>query len=202
MYTEVFFDIETKKFFDEIETSNPADLGVSIVSVYKRTLNQDLQEVNGQMFSFWEEDFNKMWPLFSNVDRVIGFNTLKFDILALVPFCPFDLSKLNHFDILDKVKNILGFRLSLDVLATETLGASKIDSGLNAVLYWNEHTPESLAKLKKYCEADVVITRDLYDYGLKNGHLKYRDKWNTRGPIPIDFSYSGNDQSNNQIGLF
>jgi hypothetical protein len=36
---EVFFDVETKKLFSEINTRAPGDLGVSVVSVYKRELD-------------------------------------------------------------------------------------------------------------------------------------------------------------------
>ena len=42
---EIFFDIETKKLFDQIENrDNLPDLGVSIVSLYRRKLEQNLSE--------------------------------------------------------------------------------------------------------------------------------------------------------------
>ncbi len=200
--TEVFFDIETKKLFQDITTDNPADLGISIVSVYIRQLDSNLNEISGQMSSFWEEDFPQMWPLFSNADRIIGFNSLGFDVPALVPHSPFDFKKLNHFDILEKIKKALGFRLSLDSVASQSLGHSKSDVGTNAVVYWNQHTPESLEKLKKYCEMDVLVTRDVYDYALKNKHLKYKDRWNTLRQVELDFSYPVVESTANQMGLF
>jgi DEAD/DEAH box helicase domain-containing protein len=200
MISEIIFDIETKKLFDQITTKDPFDLGVSIVSLYKRQLDENLNEINGQILSFWEADFPKMWPLFSNVDRIIGFNSLSFDVPALSPLCSYSFKKLNHFDILEKIKTSLGFRLSLDAVAKETLGIGKTDVGTNAVLYWNQATPESLSKLQHYCEADVLITKDIYDYGLKNGHLKYKDKWNTPRIVEINFSYPKLDSS--QVGLF
>lgn len=202
MLTEIIFDIETKKIFDDIVGYNPADLGISIVSLYQRHLDDNLNETDGQVMSFWEEDFPKMWPLFTNVDRIIGFNSLHFDVPALIPHAPFDFKKLNHFDIMDHIKNMLGFRLSLNAVAAETIGHTKIDNGLNAVFYWQEHSPESLGKLKKYCEADVIVTKDVYDFGLKNGQLKYKDKWNTIRAIPVDFSYPKVDSPQSQMGLF
>lgn len=201
MVTEIIFDVETKKIFDEIEGNDPGDLGVSIVSLYHRQLDDDLSEIKGQMYSFFEEDFPQMWPLLSNVDRVIGFNTLKFDLPALKPYAPFDLRKLKHLDILDLIKQAIGYRISLDDLAQVNLDRQKIDHGLNAVLYWNQHTPDSLKKLQKYCQADVLVTRDLYDFVLKNKFLKYVDKWNTTRTIPLDFSYPSSS-STAQIGLF
>jgi DEAD/DEAH box helicase domain-containing protein len=201
MVTEVIFDIETKKIFDDIAGSNPADLGISIISLYKRQLDDKLNEVSGEMQSFYEEDFPKMWTFFSNADRIIGFNSLHFDVPAMAPLAPYDFKKLKHFDIMEHIKNAIGFRLSLNAIANETLGHSKIDTGLNAVYYWQEHSEESLAKLKKYCEMDVMVTKEVYDYGLKNKQLKYKDKWNTPRVIDVDFSYP-KVEIDPQMGLF
>lgn len=203
MFTEIIFDVETKKLFNEISGNDPGDLGVSIVSVYFRTISPEFTEIEGKIKSYWEKDFSKLWPLFSKADRIIGFNSTKFDILALQPYAPFKLSKLNHFDILTHVKEKLGKRISLDSIAKETLGQEKTDIGIQAVYYWKEKSKESLEKLKKYCEADVVITKDIYDYGLKNRNLKYLDKWNTPREIEVDFSYSPEEkQIKKQDSLF
>jgi len=100
MYREIIFDIETKKLFEDIDMSRISDLGVSIVSVYRRQLDQNFNEISGEIMSFWENEFSQMWPLFSEADRIIGFNSLGFDVPVLHPHCQFNLKKLNHFDIL------------------------------------------------------------------------------------------------------
>lgn len=200
IYRELIFDLETQKIFDDIESGNPADLGLSVVSLYQRQVENG-KELSGQMHSFWVHDLAGLWPLFANVDRIIGFNSLKFDVPVLAPLCPFDLKRLNHLDMMDIIKNALGHRLGLDTLATATLGVGKTDYGLNAVVYWQQNTPESLAKLQHYCEHDVLVTRDLYDYGHKFGHLKYQDKWNTPRTVEVDFSYPSTE-STPQMGLF
>ena len=102
---------------------------------------------------------------------------------------------------MEHVKGALGFRLSLNAIASETLGHGKIDNGLNAVYYWQEHSKESLSKLKKYCEMDVMVTKEVYDYGKKFGQLKYKDKWNTPRMIEVDFSYP-KIEVKPQMGLF
>jgi len=201
MVTEVIFDIETKKIFDDIEGYNPADLGISIVSVYRRMVNEKGKEIEGEMKSFWEEEFPTMWPQFVDADRIVGFNTLHFDVPALAPLAPYDFKKLEHFDLMEHVKGALGFRLSLNAIASETLGHGKTDNGLNAVYYWQEHSKESLLKLKKYCEMDVMVTKEVYDFGLKNRELKYKDKWNTPRMIEVDFSYP-KVEVKPQMGLF
>jgi DEAD/DEAH box helicase domain-containing protein len=199
---EVIFDTETKKFFDEVEGFDPAKLGVSVTSVYSRFLDENLNEVEGKMQSFWEKDFDQMFKLFEKADRIIGFNSINFDVPALSPYLPDYWSKLPHFDILTEIKRIEGKRMPLDSLARATLGVKKSDTGENAIKYWRQATAESLLKLRKYCEADVKITRDIYDYALKNNNLKYIDFWNEIHEIKVDFSYLQEHLSKKQESLF
>ena len=202
MIYEVFFDVETKKFFDEASSFNPEDLGVSLVSVYKRELNNDFEEVKGVMQSFFENEIESMWNLFQDANRIIGFNSIKFDVPALKPYSPTHFPKLNHFDILDEIRKTTGRRISLNALSRDTLGRGKIDTGENAIIYYKNGDPESLALLKKYCEEDVMLTRDLYDFVLKNKYLKFKDHWNNPRQIEINFAYPIDDPVNKQIGLF
>jgi DEAD/DEAH box helicase domain-containing protein len=201
MVNEVFFDVETKKLFGDVAENNPALLGVSIVSVYSRTLDDNLSEIEGKIQSFWENEFDKMWTIFQEAHRIIGFNSIGFDVPALSPYVNFPFHKLPHFDIMAKVKEVFGRRISLDAIAKETLDREKTDSGLNAVYYWQKGDKKSLEKLKKYCEADVLITRDIYDFALKNNHLLFKDRWNTLRKVELDFSYPV-DVPEKQEGLF
>ncbi len=201
MITEVFFDVETKSFFDESGASKPEELGVSIVSLYRRTLDENFKEIEGKMHSFWEAEFEKMWPLFLDAKRIIGFNSIRFDVPALKPYSPSFFPKLPHFDILQEVRNSFGKRASLDSIAKETLGIAKIDNGANAVLYFKKGDPKSLSLLKKYCEADVDITKKIYDFGLQNGYLKLKDHWNNIQEVKVNFSYEKEPETAQQ-GLF
>ncbi len=216
MYNEVIFDVETKKLFGDIKGFDPGDLGVSVVSVYSRKVEESfsgeqsrtiegrkiLSEVEGKMQSFWEKDFEAMWPIFQKANRIIGFNSLAFDVAALEPYTNFPLKKLPHLDIMQKVKETFGRRISLDAIAKETLDRQKIETGLEAVYLWQKGDKKSLERLRKYCEDDVMITRDIYDYVTKNGHLLFKDKWNTLRKIELDFSYPKNEVPEKQIGLF
>lgn len=203
MITEVIFDVETQRLFSEIEGFDPANLGISIVSVYVRSVNELQQEIHGAMYSFWEHELPDMWKHFSGASRIIGFNTIKFDVPALKNYSPTGFEKLPHFDIMKTVRDNLGFSLSLNHLAGETLGKHKVDVGTNAVEYWKKHDTKSLAKLKFYCEADVALTKELYDFGVREKKLKYIDKWNNPKEIPVDFSYpAAVIDASRQIGLF
>jgi DEAD/DEAH box helicase domain-containing protein len=186
--TEVIFDLETQTWFDEADTADPADLGVSVVCLYTRQLDADLKEVKGEMLSFWENQLPDMWKYFRQANRIIGFNSINFDVPVLKPYAPSDFSGLPHFDILNHVKEAFGRRISLNRIAKETLGQTKTDSGANAVRYWQKGDKASLAKLEKYCRADVAITRDIYDHGLHHHHLRFTDHWNNPRLIAVDFS--------------
>jgi DEAD/DEAH box helicase domain-containing protein len=154
------------------------------------------------MLSFWEDELGEMWKYFREADRIIGFNSLNFDVPALKPYAPPDFAKLPHFDLMNHVKEAFGRRVSLNSIARDTLGNLKNDSAANAIIYWAKHDKASLAKLKKYCEMDVILTRDIYDYGLKNKSLKFTDHWNTPRQIPVDFSYPADVPSSAQPSLF
>jgi len=92
------------------------------------------------------------------------------------------------FDILEDIYNRLGYRLSLDHLAQETLHKGKSANGLKALEWFKAGEME---KLTHYCEQDVVLTRDLFLYGLENGHLVYRNKnQDTRLRLLVDWDVS------------
>lgn len=189
MFTEVIFDLETQKFFDEIEGSDPANLGVSILSMYVRTLDENFREIKGEMFSFFEEDLSKAWEYFKIADRIVGFNSKHFDVPALKNYLPAELTKIPHLDILEVVRAVNGKRVSLGAIANGTLGDHKADDPRNAITYWAKHDEESLKKLKFYCEEDVRLTTEVLDYGLKNKTLTFKDYWNDVKTIDVDFSY-------------
>jgi len=200
---EIIFDLETQKLFSEIGSFNPSKLGVSIMSMYVREVSENQEELNGKLLSFWENELEKSWEIFKKARRIIGFNSIKFDSEVLKPYAPVTFSRLPHFDILAYLREKLGHGVSLDALATATLGREKTEVGTKAVAYWQSGKPEDLKKLQAYCEADVLLTRDVYDYAIKNKMLKYRDKWNTLRSVTVDFSYPQEVlDASRQIGLF
>jgi DEAD/DEAH box helicase domain-containing protein len=86
---------------------------------------------------------------------------------------------------LKEVKKSLGFRLKLDSIAQGTLGHGKSGHGLEAITWWKNG---EIAKLIKYCIDDVKVTKDIYEYALKNGNLKYKD-----GPLTKEIKLDTGD---------
>jgi len=190
----VVFDVETKKAFDEVGGFYPEKLGVSVSGVWYGEEN-----TKGTLRAFREEEFGEMFKIFESADRIVGFNSIDFDMLALKPYYVGDLQKLPNFDILQEVEKKVGHRVKLDAIAKETLGSQKGGSGLDAITYFHEG---SWDKLIKYCLEDVVITKDLYFYVLKHGELKFKNKWNEPVSVKLDFKTTEKKESGVQVTLF
>jgi DEAD/DEAH box helicase domain-containing protein len=158
-------DLETQKSFDEVNGRNFRDLLVSVAGIY--SYQRDVFEC------FEEKEVDRLLPMMESADLVVGFNTKRFDYLVLEPYFRKSLEHIRSLDILEEVQKILGHRLSLDTIAKATLNQSKIGEGLDAIRYFRNG---ELEKLKKYCLEDVRLTRDLYEFGKKNGKLYYTDR--------------------------
>jgi DEAD/DEAH box helicase domain-containing protein len=117
-------------------------------------------------------------------DLVVGFNILRFDYAVLGGLSRFDFSTLPTLDILRDIHAVLGYRLSLDHLARETLGASKSASGMQALTWWKQGRIDDIVA---YCRQDVAVTRDLFLYGLRRGHLVFRNKAEKTVRVPVDW---------------
>ncbi len=190
---KIVFDIETKNIFSDVQSNNPADLDISVVSLWDSKTNK--------YYSFLEEDFEKMWVFFQNTDMYITFNGNHFDIPLLQKYAPFDLQKKHHLDVFAEVEKSIGKKIGLDSIASTTLGISKSANGLQAVAWWNSGEVE---KIKKYCEQDVKVTKDVYEYALKNQKLFYIDR-NTqeKTEIPLNTSaWEKKEDSSESLSLF
>lgn len=162
--TKVVFDIETANVFDEISSNDPAKLDISIVGIY--------DSLTDTYSSYSVSEFGKLWPIIERADMLIGYNSDHFDIPLLDKYYPGDLNAIKSLDILVEIKNSLGRRLRLDTIAEATLGINKSGHGLEAVQWWKEGKEDLV---RKYCLDDVRITKEVYDYALKNKELSYKD---------------------------
>jgi DEAD/DEAH box helicase domain-containing protein len=126
-----------------------------------------------------------VWPIFEKAQRIIGFNSEHFDLPGLNNYYLGDLLLLPHLDIIKKVKDSLGIRLKLSTLAEATLdNVTKSADGLQAVRWWREGKIE---EIKKYCEQDVRVTKELYDFGRQNKQLFYKTLTGEILPFAVNF---------------
>ncbi len=190
MLNEIVFDIETQNTFADVN-NDFKKLKVSCVSIYRYA--SDSYE------SFEEHELNKLWPIFEKADLIIGYNSKHFDFPVLNNYYLGDLSKFPHLDIMEKVKESLGFRLKLKDLAQATLdNIDKSADGLQAIRWWREGR---IAEIKKYCEQDVLVTKEIYDFGKKNRQLFYKSLAGEVLPFRINFEELASDSTKKNINL-
>lgn len=161
---KITFDIETKNFFQDVGSNDPADLDISVVCIH--------DSADDQYKSFLETEFNKLWPILEQADILITWNGDHFDIPLLNKCYPGDLNNIKSIDLMKEVQKSLGRRLKLDSVAEATLGIGKTGLGSDAMILWRNG---EIDKLISYCINDVKLTKELYDYATSNGFLKFKD---------------------------
>jgi DEAD/DEAH box helicase domain-containing protein len=156
----VIIDLETKHTFRDFNEHEK--LGVSVMAMF------DYATQKGTVFE--EKELNKAFPILENASYVIGYNSNGFDLPVLQAYYPGDILALSTFDLLEDIRIKIGRRLGLNDMAAATLGKKKTGHGLMAIDYYKEGKME---ELKKYCLDDVLITKELFEYGVKYGEVQY-----------------------------
>jgi DEAD/DEAH box helicase domain-containing protein len=176
-----YFDIETQRLANEVGGwGNVHLMRLSVAVLY------DQQSDRFEIFS--EDEAQGLIRRLQDFDLVVGFNIKKFDYRVLGAYSPFDLGQLPTFDILEDIYQRLGFRLSLDHLAEQTLGKPKSADGIQAVRWFREGNLDAVIN---YCRDDVAITRDLFEYGLDRGYLLYHTRQGQAVRLPVEWSIPG-----------
>ena len=171
---KITFDIETTSAAGG--TFDPSQMELTVACIHDSETDQ--------YTSYTQEQLPTLWPILEKADVLIGYNSDHFDIPILNRYYSGDLTKIRSIDLLAEIKNVLGRRLKLDSVAEATLGRKKTGHGLDAVTWWQNGEYE---KVIKYCIEDVRITKDVYDYALKNGKLHYMD-FGEKRDIPLNTS--------------
>jgi 3''-5'' exonuclease. len=182
----IFFDIETRNIFAEVRAQGgkglPEELDISVISIYDTKTKK--------FSSFVQEELGELWKILEDAECMVGYNSKHFDLPLLNKYYAGNLNTIKQIDLLEEIQNSIGRRLKLDDVAEATLGHNKTSHGLQAVDWWKEYAAnpsnrEPLENIIKYCEADVALTKELYDYGLKNKKFVYKD-WGKEKDIPLD----------------
>jgi DEAD/DEAH box helicase domain-containing protein len=165
-HSEIFFDLETQHLAEEVGgwgNKHRMRLACAV------TLDGTTQEFQ----DYLEAEVERLLATLQGAGRVIGFNLKHFDYAVLQPYTNAKLARLPTLDLLEEIQRTLGFRLSLDTLASATLNAEKLGDGVQAVRWYKAG---EMAKLLDYCRKDVALTQQLYLFGKQHGHLFYWDR--------------------------
>lgn len=174
MKDKLVFDIETQKSFEEVGgKENLHLLGISVLAAYSYR--------RGKTFVFEEKNLNQFQKMLEETGTLIGFNINSFDIPILKRY-NFNLSEIVSLDLMDDIVKGTGFRVALDNVAKTTLNVSKSADGLQAIKWFKEGNIENI---KKYCVKDVLITKDIYEYGKNNSHILFLDRNKQRIAVPV-----------------
>lgn len=154
----VVFDVETQRSFEEVGgRSQLHKLGVSAAVAYRYDRDEFLQVT--------EDDIGRLIDLLLEADLVVGYNVRGFDYDVLRAYTDHDLHALPTLDIMQHLEERLGFRPKLDSVVIPTLNAAKSADGLQALEWWRSG---EIDKIITYCQEDVRVTRDLYNFGKRN----------------------------------
>ncbi|MEN8141995.1 MAG: DEAD/DEAH box helicase [Thermodesulfobacteriota bacterium] len=171
------FDVETRRSAAEVGGWHRADrMGVSIVVLYDSGPDE--------FFVYRDDEIDELVNRLKELDLVVGFNNKRFDNRVLSAYTSFELGTLPTLDMLEEVKNRLGYRISLDALADNTLGIGKSADGLMALQWYKEGR---IDKIIEYCSKDVAITRDLFLFGVEKGYLLFKNKAGSAVRCPVSF---------------
>ena len=172
----VFFDLETQNLFDDVGGRDNIEKLKVACGVTWSTQRNDFAV-------YWEKDVPALLEELKSATRVIGFNLRGFDYLVLQPYAPeMRFASLPTLDMLLDLQKILGFRVSLDSIASASLGAAKTADGVQSVEWFRAG---ELDKVAEYCKADVDITRRVYEFGRDNGYIFYRSKLGSKLKVEV-----------------
>ena len=158
----IVLDLETQKGFNEVDRKKLHLLKISVVCIYDSKTDS--------YSSFEEKELLKLEEVLKQADLVIGFNIRDFDMEVLAPYLITPVKNIPILDLMVEIEKVRGHRVSLQSVAQATLGVSKSGSGWDAIRLYKEGRMD---ELRKYCMDDVRITKDVYEYGAKNGKVMF-----------------------------
>ncbi len=172
------FDLETQRSAEDVGGwEHRHRMGLAVGVVY------DLDRAEFRVYT--EAQVDALISELSRARLIIGFNLRRFDYDVLRGYADLDWNALPTLDILECIHRRLGFRLKLDHLTQETLGERKSADGLQSLAWFKAGEIE---RVIEYCKHDVLLTKQLYDFGREHGYLLYRDLQGRAVRLPVDFN--------------
>ncbi len=183
----VVLDLETKHTFREFDA--PEKLGVTVAALY------DYKDSKQKVYT--EKEISALFPILENASYIIGYNVKSFDIPVLQAYYPGKVENFSSFDLLEDIRSIIGHRLALNDIISATLGKKKTGHGLMAIDMYKEGRWD---ELKKYCMDDVMLTKEVFEFGVRNKEIQYL---NERGKVSIkvDWGKYLEESSSNDMPL-
>lgn len=173
----VYFDLETQKSAAEVGGWDKIrDMRMSIGVTYSTA--------RGSYEIYGEDRVNDLIDEIMKADLVIGFNHIRFDYEVLHGYTILDLSQAPSLDLMLDLQKVLSHRISLDAVATATLGSEKTAEGLQAIEWFKQ---KEFLKIAEYCCFDVKITKLVHEYGSACKQVFYNNKFGNKMSVEVDW---------------
>ncbi len=173
----VYFDLETQKSADEVGGwNNIRDMRMSVGVTYSTA--------RGDYRIYPESQVQELVNELLRADLVVGFNQLRFDYEVLHGYTILDLRQAPTLDLMVDLQDKLQHRLSLDSVATATLGVEKTAEGMQAIRWFREGR---LMEIAEYCCYDVKITRLVHEYGAANKQVFYKNRFGNKLSVSVEW---------------
>lgn len=170
-------DLETQKSFKEVGRGNLHKLKISVAGTY--------DYLTDKYYAYEEREMMELEKRLQNVGLVIGFNIRGFDMPVLAPYVFRPVDQIPILDLMEVVEKARGHRASLDSIAGPTLKQRKSGHGTDALVMFEEGRIE---ELKKYCLDDVRLTKEVYEYGCREGKILFTSSWDYKTyEIPVNW---------------
>jgi DEAD/DEAH box helicase domain-containing protein len=164
---DILLDVETQRAMSEVPGgwNNIAGFGLAVAVTW---------DDNAGFRAWREADARSLVGELAAFSRVVGYNLLRFDYTVLSAYHPGIHAQLEAktVDMLVDLRRRLGFNVPLQSVAQATLGRSKSGDGLASVQWFRAGLVD---KVIAYCQEDVTLTRDVYQYGCRKGYVLYLD---------------------------
>jgi len=171
----VYFDLETQKSAAEVGGwHRKCDMRMSVGVTFATG--------DGQYRIFAESQVNDLIKQLMRAELVVGFNIFNFDYEVLTHYTPLDFHQVPTLDLMVDLENILGHRLSLEAVAKATINAPKIADGMTALKWWKEGR---ILEIAEYCCFDVKITKEVHEYGRRQGTVSYMDRLGQKRSVKV-----------------
>jgi DEAD/DEAH box helicase domain-containing protein len=176
----VYFDLETQKSAEEVG-------GWDQISKMRMSVAVTYSTARGDYRIYGEKQVNDLVGELQRADLVVGFNQLRFDYEVLHGYTPLDLRQIPTLDMLVELQKTLQHRLSLDAIASATLGLEKTSDGMQAIRWFKEG---KLLEIAEYCCYDVKITRLVHEHGVAHKQLFYKNRFGNKLSVPVSWVIS------------
>ena len=174
----IVLDIETQKSFKEVGKARLEKLKISVAGVY--------DYLTDQYTAYEEREMMRLEKRLQEIDLIIGFNIRHFDMPVLAPYLFRPVEDLPVLDLLEDIEKARGHWASLESIAVPTLKKHKSGSGSDALALFRENRME---ELKRYCLDDVRLTKEIYEYGCREGKIFFTSTWDYKTyEIPVTWS--------------